>query len=566
MAKTSARRRTAANTPVATSPLRRVDKPLALVVLLAALGLYVGWDALWFLCDDAFIAFRYVAHGVSGLGYTWNPPPFRPVEGYTSFLWVALLEAVWRVTGAPPPASANVLALACAWGTLALTAAMALRLRLSSALARHRTLVVALVLAGTVANRTFLAWSSSGLETALFGLLVTAWLWLAGFADATRAAWPALLSAIAALAALARPDGLLFVALTPALVALRGRLRREPRALAGLAPLGVVIVHLAWRHARYGAWLPNTYFAKSTGAWPEAGARYLASFVLEYGLVTWIVLLALVVSRRASGLDADADEPSADERGRRRALGLAMATLVAHAGYYTLVVGGDHFEYRVYAHLVPLVFLSGAWAVGRLPLEAGPALGALAGVVALSLPIPWTHWAITHDLRDRASTLRLRAPVAPHLPEPVAWYGRLFDEQQAWLVERFVGMRHQEHKVLWQSEMAAMPAVDDAVGEGPDGVPVLAAEIVGVAGWAFPRVAIVDELGLNDAVVARAPVADGPVRRMAHERRPPAGYVECFAPNVALKNGKAIVRPRAEPLTADRIVACEREFGQKVGL
>ena len=26
--------------------------------------------------------------------------------------------------------------------------------------------------------------------------------------------------------------------------------------------------------------------------------------------------------------------------------------------YYTLRVGGDHFEYRVYAHLVPLAFAS----------------------------------------------------------------------------------------------------------------------------------------------------------------------------------------------------------------
>ncbi len=550
--------------------LSRTDKPLVAVVLLAAAGLYVGWDALWFLCDDAYIAFRYVAHGVAGLGYTWNPPPFRAVEGYTSFLWLAVLEAVWRLTGVAPPEAANVVALGCSYGTLAFTVAMARRIDLPTDLARLRTPVVALVLIGTLTNRTFLAWTSSGLETALFGCLITGWLWLAAFADAARPAWPALISAVAALSALARPDGLLFAAATPIAIAVRGRLGlaglRSPGALAKLAPLAIVPAHLLWRRARYGAWLPNTYYAKSTGAWPEAGAHYLLSFVLEYGLWAWVVVIAIVASRRLGGLDLVAYPASDPDRGRRRALVVAIAVIAAHFAYYTLIVGGDHFEYRVYAHLVPLLFLSAAWAVGRIGLAPGGSIAALAAIVALSWPIPWTHWSITRDLRDRSATLRLRAPVAPHLPEPVAWYGRIFDQQQAWLVERFVGMRHQEHKVLWESEIAVMAKPDETLAEGPDGLPVLAAEIVGVVGWTYPRLAVIDLLGLNDAVVARAPVDGSRGRRMAHERRPPAGYVECFAPNVVFRNGKASRRLRAEPLSAARVEACERDFAAKVGL
>ena len=40
---------------------------------------------------------------------------------------------------------------------------------------------------------------------------------------------------------------------------------------------------------------------------------------------------------------------------------------------------------------------------------------------------------------------------------------------------------------------------------------------------------------------------------MAHERRPPEGYIDCFKPNVDLALGR--VKPR--PLTDDDIRACE---------
>ena len=162
----------------------------------------------WFQCDDAYIAFRYVSNSLQGWGYTWNPPPFRPVEGYTSFLWVVLLDGVWRALGVEPPVAANWLSLGFSALSLALVVAMVLRLRLSPGLAPYRTLLLALVLLGVLTNRTFLAWTSSGLETALFGCLLLAWVYAALFlgAGAGASTW---LSLTAGLLALTRPDGLL---------------------------------------------------------------------------------------------------------------------------------------------------------------------------------------------------------------------------------------------------------------------------------------------------------------------------------------------------------------------
>ncbi|MFO1523727.1 MAG: hypothetical protein U1G05_17200 [Kiritimatiellia bacterium] len=103
------------------------------------------------MTDDAYIAFRYIGNAHLGFGYVWNPPPFQPVEGYTSFLWVALLDLVWRLTGIEPPASANWISLGFSLGSLALAGGMALRSRRDRGgdATRLATLALALLFSAT---------------------------------------------------------------------------------------------------------------------------------------------------------------------------------------------------------------------------------------------------------------------------------------------------------------------------------------------------------------------------------------------------------------------------------
>jgi hypothetical protein len=63
--------------------------------------------------------------------------------------------------------------------------------------------------------------------------------------------------------------------------------------------------------------------------------------------------------------------------------------------------------------------------------------------------------------------------------------------------------------------------------------PVMDVGTVGVIGWRMPQLVVLDSLGLNDPVIAHFGLHVTP-RRMAHERRPPPGYVECFQANVTL--------------------------------
>ena len=514
-----------------------------LLIAVVSLGLIaLGWREMSFLCDDAFIAFRYARNVLQGWGPTWNPPPFAPVEGYTSALWVALLGLAW-VAGAPPPVSAEAMSLLAGLGTggLALVWLRRLELRAQSG----HLLLAATAMLGVVTNRTLLTWTSSGLETSLFNMLIAAWALLA---TDRRLRGPAL-GLVAALLALTRPDGLLYGAATVVILATRLPWRG---VVAGAAPLGLVVAHLLWRRSTYGAWLPNTYTAKVSAPWPEAGLRYLGAFLLEHGLWIAVPLLGagLVLALRAPGRRATALR-----------VGLPAAAIGAHVAYYTLRVGGDHFEYRVLSHLVVPVFVASAWSADRLFGRRAPALILL--LAGASWPLAWTHHALGRGLDTRAETEALFLPLAPVLPPPLAALAAVHDNNQRWLIERYIARRHREHAVFARhlERTLAQPAELTRL-DWPSQRPIASARSVGVVGWRLHQVAILDELGLNDRVIARGPVrhADGSIRRMAHDRQAPAGYLECFRPNLMKDAAGLTTDPSIPPMTDGEIEGCELRF------
>ena len=87
---------------------------------------YAPWIALlgvltylsWFITDDAFIAFRYVRNFVEGHGPVFNPG--ERVEGYSSFLWVLELAAIWKMFGLPSDDVARWLSVGYTEGVIGL--------------------------------------------------------------------------------------------------------------------------------------------------------------------------------------------------------------------------------------------------------------------------------------------------------------------------------------------------------------------------------------------------------------------------------------------------------------
>ncbi len=548
-----------------TIDLNRRNIILAAILLAAGIGLYYGWKLFWFRTDDAYIAFRYVRNSILGHGYVWNAPPFLPVEGYTSFLWVAILDVVWRLFGVEPPQSANVMSLGFSYLTLLLIVGAAFRMQLNEQLSRWRLLFISFILLGTLTNRTFLAWTSSGLETALFNFCFTLWIVVAAFGRANSNRWLAGISIAAVLVYLTRPDGLLIAMATLFIIfktlSADIRLRRFSFSrLAALSPLVLIGIHLSWRRLFYGEWLPNTYYAKYVSPWPESGVRYFGAFALEYALWVWVILLAAVLLLRPRKTDdtGDSDNQKAQSPTQAYYARIVVATVVFHVMYYTLIIGGDHFEFRVYAYLIPLIFLTFLWmlnAINAKPLTSAIAFGLF---ILLSLPVPWTHWALTKDFKVRTITYKMRYPVAPSFPTPFQWYAKLFDDFQDWTIDHYVGTRHQSHKVFCESYERKFFNRTETGKENIGPFPVYSISAVGVPAWTLPDVAIIDRKGLNDYVVARYRPPSDRERVIAHERYPPQGYSASFSPNVDLDRDHVLhYTKRRMELTAEDIIETE---------
>lgn len=546
----------------------REKAALAALALAAGIVLVAGWRLFWFLTDDAYISFRYASNLVSGHGLVWNAAPFRPVEGYSNFLWVMLLAGVWRWTGLEPPTTANAIALLFSLFSLLLFSLFLLNMRWRRELARFRVAFLALSLLGLLSNRTFLAWSSSGLETAMYNFFLLLWTFCLLRLPAGSSAWFFLTSLSAALLTLTRPDGVLFLLGT--LLAGLSVAWKGPRPGAWrsapwvIPPAALAVGHAVWRRLYYGEWLPNTYYAKIGSPWPESGWRYLLSFVLEYALWLFVLAAALVLLQRRRG---------AAERGESRPEGTpqrlawwAGGILATQFLYYTFIAGGDHFEYRVYSHLFFFFGFAWIWLLNRSRLRPVVALAALLISILCSWPVPWSHWRLTRQLSTRDETYMMRVPIAAQWPAGTRWYAEGFDRLQDWLIRHFVCMRHQEHKVLRLClERDVLPPRGEGARISPRGFPVMAlGGGIGIMGWTLPHVYLIDLYGLNDHVIARAPFPQGETRRMAHERRPPPGYVACFSPNVILLPGRKIqVLQRREELGARHIMDCEAAWWQR---
>jgi arabinofuranosyltransferase len=124
---------------------------------------------------------------------------------------------------------------------------------------------------------------------------------------------------------------------------------------------------------------------------------------------------------------------------------------------------------------------------------------------------------------------------------------------QFWLIDHAVGMRHQEHKVFHQYllDIFGERAIETPCPVGDYNL-VMAAQSVGVIGWLFPNVDVIDTLGLNDYVIARN-AEISPAGLMAHERKAPPGYLECFSADLAQLGQIAFV-------PSDRIASCEAKY------
>ena len=313
---------------------------VALLVIAVALFAFNVKEGL-FLCDDAFISFRYAHHFAEGNGLVWNVG--ERVEGYSNFLWVLLLGFGMKL-GAQPEIVSIVLGILS--GMLLLAAVTVFSARRYG----RRNVHIWFAPLALAAHPSFAAWCTGGLETMFYALLIftaTASLLQTRATCGENRRWLLASALLFALANLTRPDAPLFAGLAALFVFGEKLLedRRLPVRAAltwGLPYAAIVGGHHLWRYAYYGYWFPNTYYAKINEPWWDQGLRYLHLFAENYSVYLLLPLILLPLIWRP------------------RLEGALFATFLVAWSTYVAKIGGDWMENRMLVVLYPMLY----WLIG----------------------------------------------------------------------------------------------------------------------------------------------------------------------------------------------------------
>ena len=333
------------------------------VAAVTALYLATAWAIGVGVVDDSYIFLRYARNIWEGAGAVFNDG--ERVEGYTSPLWLAVLTGLWRLPIDPP---AVAVAASATVGYVTLLFLVLWRPR-----ALHSGLLGALFLAS---NPSFVFWAWSGMDTALYALLVALCVLLFE-RDLGLGRLPLGTGIALALAAGARLEAIWLVPLLAAFI-LRDRSKgRTSRLLALCLPLGMVLgVHALWRHSYYGTWLPNTFASKvgvPKGPLALKGLVYVATAAVAYAPL--LVVMAVAIRSRSSSRVRTTNISSGNPfQGLNPGRSLLIpGSCAAWIVVYATLVGGDHFA--LFRFLVPALALA-AMLAGRLAVaHAGPQEG-----------------------------------------------------------------------------------------------------------------------------------------------------------------------------------------------
>ena len=495
--------------------IRNAGVALSLLPWLALLGWFSA--VAWFLCDDAFISFRYVRNLLEGHGLVFNPGEY--VEGYTNFLWVLELAAIWGVLGVPPEKAAPWLSVVCTVGVIAMLGVWLARLPLL----RHRRLVAWMAFGLLCSSATFAVWTSGGgLETRQFTLFtVAAVVCLSLWRDRRWGLAAASLSL--ALAAWTRPEGLLIGVLCIGWFAAQsmadaGRLRPDWRRLAWLAAPFVVLVaaHYLFRYGYYGEWLPNAYYAKHVRPWYESGFRYLWAAAIETGLYLLLPLAAVAARERWRAC-------------RDGAFALPLVLIGVHMAYL-MRVGGDHFEYRPLDFYWPLLALPAAAGIVHLGSRLAAVrwlpglgeMGARAWAAVVFAPVLFYAGALqsallfegaaTRDLLEWVSRPHQRhleldsdnagwLLAAPGMPMLVA----VSNDLRRLTARQSVAASFSRHRAFAAGQLLSYKAYEHMErGLIPEDA-LMSAGAIGIRFYYLPDLKVIDEQGLTDATIAPQP-------------------------------------------------------------
>lgn len=366
----------------------------ALAYAAVVLTLFPKWTV-----DDAYISMRYAENLAHHGELNWNVG-HDPIEGYTGVALPVIL-AGWIKLGGDPAVAAKLVGI----GGFLLAALMAwLALGVIGAGRPVRAAAVAFHLSAPF----MFTHAIGGLETQLFSAALMASLFaLLLNMNVTKRYWvaEACFAATVLATSLIRPEGAaLALAFGVALAWIR---YQESRAallrfatIFALIYLLPAIAYFVWRVGYYGQWLPNTFYAKTSGAGLNTQSlSSLGRFLYTYLTVPTLAAVALRASGWWRSGGAKRIWPPCPKCGAAiAATSLFLLVVALQYGRTTLVM---NYSYRFFAPYFPLLLVGlaylahlglEAWKVQETRKEVAP--GALAAILILLAAAQATIYAV----------------------------------------------------------------------------------------------------------------------------------------------------------------------------
>ena len=289
----------------------------------------------FFVCDDAFISFRYAKNFISGHGLVWNVGEQLPVEGYTNFLWVIVISIFIKMGFDPVVVSKmlNIFFGLCCILLVYLFSEIIFKRK------KFLNLIAPVILS---CCGPFVAWSVEGLETQMFTFFILAGV-IAHLYEMQQDRIFPISALLFVLASLTRPEGLLIFGITclhrfSTLYYQKKSFFCRKSFIWFLTFLIIYGIYFYWRFDYYGFVFPNTFYAKTGGGIYQIwrGVRYLKSFIL---FNKWPILISLSLL-------------SLFKQSRSPIIYLLM--LIISFSAYIVSVGGDFFAmFRFFVPMVP---------------------------------------------------------------------------------------------------------------------------------------------------------------------------------------------------------------------
>jgi arabinofuranosyltransferase len=304
--KTSPQKRSSANIKAAGTDTIKIG--LGIAVLGAIIMFYLS-KSFNFIQDDSFITYRYVKNFTEGNGLVFNIG--ERVEGYTCFLWVIVLAGVKKM-GFEFISASQTLGIISSMLTLLFTYLISAKIfpKNKDTFYNLSFSLIAVILLAVNGSNAY--WAVSGMETGLFGLLLTAGIFLYLKENKTPSSSIPYSSVLFLLAAMTRPEGNLVFAVTvihKIIITFKSSapggdarmkllLSKNNMIWLGLY-LVPAVIFMIWRYSYYGYLFPNTFYAKtgSSLVYFRSGLDYFWEFAKSYGGYGVLITLTLVTLR-----------------------------------------------------------------------------------------------------------------------------------------------------------------------------------------------------------------------------------------------------------------------------